>query len=269
MANVTFEQLKKVRDILKLRIGMFIDDTKLITIYRRKIIDLMERNGFKDFDRFYSQLVYGDKNLLQQLYNTMTINETYFFREKDQFEYLVNKLLPEIEKKGSKEVSILSAPSSTGEEVYSIAIYLMEKGVKTDFILLGIDIDSEAVEKAEKGFYTEKSMRGLPSYIKENYFLKVEGGYKVVESLKRSVSFKVVNVLDRYEMRKLGRFDIIFSRNMLIYFEDRMRNEVLATFYSILKPEGYLFLGHAERIPPSLSLFEEIKEGRTIVYKKV
>ncbi|NPA16421.1 MAG: protein-glutamate O-methyltransferase CheR [Aquificae bacterium] len=271
--NVSFEQLKKIRDFVRLKIGIFIDDYKLTTIYRRKIVDLIQRHGFKDFETFYSTVTGGrSPELLQELYNTMTVNETYFFREKEQFEILVRDIIPELDSKKSsfESINILSAPCSTGEEVYTIAIYLMEHGLvnpSRKFMILGIDVDSDAVKQAEEGFYTEKSMRGVPGYIKEKYFVKQGGGYQVIPQLRQAVSFKVVNVLDRYEMRRLGRFDVIFSRNMLIYFEERLRNETIATFYSILKPEGYLFLGHAERMPPTITLFKERSMGKAIVYQ--
>jgi len=274
MINISFEQLKRLRDFIQIKIGIFIDDYKLTTIYRRKIRDFMEKHGFGSFDSFYSTLI-GNKSpqLLQELYNTLTINETYFFREKEQLEILVKEILPSVisKKRSVENINILSAPCSTGEEVYTIAIYLMEHGFMDNpkkITILGIDIDSNAVKQAEKGFYTQKSMRNVPDYIKEKYFIKQKNGYQVIPELTEAVSFKVVNVLNKYEMQKLGRFEIIFSRNMLIYFEERLRNETLATFYSILKPEGYLFLGHAERIPPSLSLFKEINTGKSVVYQK-
>ncbi|MDQ7055899.1 MAG: CheR family methyltransferase [Persephonella sp.] len=165
----------------------------------------------------------------------------------------------------------MSAPCSTGEEVYSIAIYLLEEGnyiKKRDFILVGIDIDSLAIEKAKEGLYSERSLHKVPQNLREKYFIKEGEFYRVRPFLRESVSFEVVNVLDKYRMKRLGMFDVIFSRNMLIYFEERERLEAIANFYSIMKPGGYLFLGHAERIPSHFKLFKPVKLGKSFLYVK-
>lgn len=270
--DVSSQQLKKLRDFIQINTGIFIDDDKLDTIYKRKIKELLVKNNYSDFDTFYKDVL-KKQSLRQELYNTITVNETYFFREEYQFKTLVEYIIPELDKirPSTEPINILSAPCSTGEEVYSIAIYIMEEGhyiKKRDFMLLGIDIDSDAIEKARKGIYSERSVSKLPKHIREKYFKKVGNQYQVVDQLRQAVSFKVVNVLDRHTMKRLGKFDVIFSRNMLIYFDEIHRREIISTFYNMLKPNGYLFLGHAERIPPSLKLFKQIKLGDSFVYKK-
>jgi len=273
--ELTFFQIQKIRDFIYFTSGFTIDDERLRNIYKKKIENFIEHLGYRDFNSFYGDLVLKKDFLLQQkLINEITNNETYFLREKYQFETLVKILLPQIIGKipQNETINILSAPCSTGEEVFSIAIYLMEEGnviKKRDFALMGIDIDSNAIEKAKKGIYSQRSLYRMPEKLVDRYFLQNSNSYEIVKELKESVAFRVVNILDNYAMRRLGRFDIVFSRNMLIYFNEQDRKRAIATFYSILKPHGYLFLGHAERIPHSLKLFKQERIGESIVYKKV
>ena len=267
-------QLRKLRNYLNGEIGIFVEDSKMQSIYKRKIIKLLKEKGYSDFEDFYKDLILKRSSVLRQdLINVFMVNETYFFREKYQFDTLINYVLPELDTLRPKNevINILCAPVSTGEELYSIAIMLMEEGTlikKRDFMLLGIDIDSDAIAKAKEGIYSERSVHKLPSEIIEKYFVKIGNKYRVKDFLKKAVNFKIVNVMDKYQMKKLGMFDVIFSRNMLIYFDEKSKREVIATFYSILKNNGYLFLGHAERVPSDITLFKSLKLGESFVYKK-
>jgi chemotaxis protein methyltransferase CheR len=274
MKELQPEELKKIRDLIELKSGISIKEKKFEIIHKKNIEKLLKEEGYTDFKTFYHDIVYNKKpDLLQKLYNIVTINETYFFRENEHFRILLDKILPEIDKKREKRetLNILSAPCSTGEEVYTILIHLLEENrlIKhRDFMILGIDIDSQVIKKAQKGVYTESSMRNMPDHIKSRYFKKKGELYYINSDLRECVTFENVNVLDKYRMKKLGKFDVIFSRNMLIYFEENIRKEVIANFYSMLKPEGYLILSHVERIPESIRLFHKIKIDGSIIYKK-
>ena len=268
-------QLKKLRNYLNNEIGFYIDDSKMQNIYKRKVVKLLKDKNYTDFEEFFKDLILKKSSILKQdLINVFMVNETYFFREKYQFDTLINYVLPELDllRPKNEVINILCAPVSTGEEIYSIAIMLMEEGNlinKRDFMLLGIDIDSDAINKAKEGVYSERSVHKLPDEIKEKYFIKTGNKYRVKDFLKKAVNFKIVNIMDKYQMKKLGMFDVIFSRNMLIYFDEKSKREVIATFYSIMKEGGYLFLGHAERVPSDIVLFKSLKLGESFVYKKV
>ncbi len=267
--------LKRLRDFLSNKFGVFIDDEKLESIYKRKFLSIMNEFGYTDFNSFYKDIIFQrNSRLLERVIDVITVNETYFFREAYQFDTLVNYIIPELDKIRPKteSINILSAPCSTGEEVYSIAIYLMEEGnfiKKRDFLLLGIDIDKQAIEKAKVGLYSERSVHKLPKEIIDKYFIKKGNLYQIRDILRNAVNFKVVNVLDKYEMKRLGKFDVIFSRNMLIYFDEHNRKEAINNFYNILKTNGYLFLGHAEKVPDDFKLFKREKIGEAFVYRKV
>ncbi|WP_187648041.1 CheR family methyltransferase [Nitrosophilus labii] len=269
------EQLKKIRDLIAVKTGIYMDDNKLLNIYRKKIEEFVDRAKYKSFESFYSTLVFEkDKELLQDFISLITVNETYFFREKYQFEALIKNLLPELDKLRPKgeSIKILSAPCSSGEELYSIAIYILEEEKiieKRDIALIGIDIDKVMIEKAKRGVYTKRSISKIPSDLLRKYFDFNGTVYKIKNEISKNMTFEMANVLDFYSLKRLGSFDVIFSRNMLIYFDDKTRREVFASFYSILKPGGYLLLGHAEKVPEDMKLFKRIKLEDSIVYKKV
>ena len=205
--------------------------------------------------------------------NAITVNETYFYREKDQFEVLVNRILPELHKKlpASKPLRILSSPCSTGEEPYSMILHIVEEGKlveERDIEVVGIDIDSTVIKKAQMGKFTERSVHAIPKNVLAKWFKKKALGYELSEDLQGTVDFQVANVFDRTQMRKLGKFDVIFSRNMLIYFDDASRKEVAMTFYDMLNPGGYVLLGHAEYMSRIVSVFSAKKIDNTLIYQK-
>ena len=267
-------QLRKLRNYLNNEIGFYIDDSKMQNIYKRKVVKLLKDKNYTDFEDFFKDLILKKSSILKQdLINVFMVNETYFFREKYQFDTLINYVLPELDllRPKNEVINILCAPVSTGEEIYSIAIMLMEEGNlinKRDFMLLGIDIDSDAINKAKEGVYSERSVHKLPDEIKEKYFIKTGNKYRVKDFLKKAVNFKIVNIMDKYQMKKLGMFDVIFSRNMLIYFDDESRKQVAMTFYEMLKPKGVVFLGHAESMSRIVSVFRTARSGKAIYYIK-
>jgi len=271
--EITFKDLKRLRNYLYNEVGIYVEDEKLENIYKRKVLKLLQDLEYDNFDTFFKDLVLKKFSLKQKLINIFTVNETYFFREKYQFDTLVNLVLPQIDeiRKKDEVIKILCSPVSTGEELYSIAIMLLEEDNlirKRDFMLLGIDIDSNVIQKAKNGVFSHRSVHKLPQNLIDKYFIKKDDGYHIKDFLKKACNFKVVNVMDKYSMKKLGSFDVIFSRNMLIYFDERSKREVIATYHNMLKENGYLFLGHAERISSDIKLFESIKLGDSFVYKK-
>lgn len=267
--------LIKLRDFIAAKTGIFIDDDKLLKIYKRKFEDFIQKQGFEDFESFYHHLVFRkDEYLLQELINLSTVNETYFFREEYQFKTLVEEAVPELDSLRSSRdsINILTAPSSSGEELYSIAIYIMEYAkeffAKRDFVLVGIDIDSMMIKKARNGVFNQRSISKIPPHLLQKYFIQDGKQYRIIDEIRKGLTFKVVNVMDFYAMKKLGKFDAIFSRNMLIYFDEKTRKEILATYHALLKSHGYLFLGHAEKVPEEMEIFKRVKKGESIIYQK-
>ncbi|NPA54804.1 MAG: protein-glutamate O-methyltransferase CheR [Epsilonproteobacteria bacterium] len=270
---ITEADYKKLRDVLYRRTGIDLD-MKRFKILKPKLEKLMREMGYDNFRSFFHDYRFKkNKEVEQALLNTVTINETYFYREKHQFESLVNDVLYQIDKIRPKDevIRILCAPSSTGEEPYSIALHLLDEGKlieKRDFEIVGIDIDSNVIKKAQKGIFTKRSIQYVPPHILKEYFTQRGMSYEIADFLKEAVEFKVVNVMDKFAMKKLGKFDVIFSRNMLIYFNDESRRKVAMTFYEMLKPKGVVFLGHAESMSRIVSVFKTAKSGSSIYYIK-
>lgn len=255
------------------RSGILIDEKKFSAL-APKIEEIMRRHGFDAFHRFYEHLkIDKRKDAWQDILNLVTINETYFYREYYQMQTMVSHVLPRLHahRTGHEPLRILSAPCSSGEESYSIALSLVdEKSMleQRDFEIIGIDINSEAILRAKEGVFSPRSVKNVPNKLLQQYFKRSTENFEIVPFLKKAVSFKTLNVMDRSSMNALGKFDVIFSRNMLIYFDDHSRKQVTTTFYEMLKPKGTLFLGHAETMNKSTSMFRAQKNGNVIYYVK-
>ena len=272
LSDVDFQ---KMAEYIYRKTGIFLEVEKHYEKLAKYIDSRAKIIEIDSFRKYFYLLRFDDKTgeEFQALINAMTVNETYFYREKEQFEVLVNRILPELHAKRPTNlpIRILSAPSSTGEEPYSIILHILEEArivEERDIEVIGIDIDSTVIEKAKAGKYTERSVHAIPSRVLATYFRKKMLGYDLVDDLIGTVDFKVANVFDKTQMRQLGKFDIIFSRNMLIYFDDASRKEVAMTFYDMLNPEGYVLLGHAEYMSRITSVYKAKKIDSTLIYQK-
>lgn len=265
----------KMAEFIYRKSGIYLESSKHYEKLEKYIIGRIKELDFDNFRKYFFQLRFEDKEgtEFQALMNAVTVNETYFFREHDQFEVLVNDVLPELNAKRSKAepLRILSAPCSTGEEPYSMVLYLLQEAnliEERDIEIIGIDIDSNVIQKAQDGKFSERSVHAVPQAQRDEYFKKVGYAYSLIPDLVGTVDFRVVNIFDRSAIRKLGKFDVIFSRNMLIYFDDASKKEVAMNFYDMLKPEGYVFLGHAEYMSRIVSVFKAKKFGSCLIYQK-
>ena len=269
------ENFAKMGEFIYRKSGIYLEDDKHFDKLNKYIAKRSVELGFDNFRKYFFKLRFDDKSgeEFQELMNAITVNETYFFREKDQFEVLVNRILPELHSRmpSSKPLRILSSPCSTGEEPYSMILHIVEEGnvvEERDIEVVGIDIDSSVIKKAKSGKYTDRSVHAIPKNILNKWFKKKTLGYELSDELQGTVDFQVANVFDKTQMRKLGKFDVIFSRNMLIYFDDASRKEVAMTFYDMLNPGGYVLLGHAEYMSRIVSVFSAKKIDNTLIYQK-
>lgn len=272
LSDVDFQ---KISEYIYRKTGIFLEPEKHYDKVAKYIDARAKVINVDSFRKYFYILRFEDKSgdEFQSLINAVTVNETYFYREKEQFEVLVDRLLPELHEKRPTHLPlrILSAPSSTGEEPYSIILHILEEGnivEKRDIEVVGIDIDSTVIQKAKAGKYSERSIHAIPKPVLNKWFRQRTLGYDLVDDLIGTVDFKVANIFDRTQMRQLGKFDIIFSRNMLIYFDDASRKEVAMTFYDMLNPEGYVLLGHAEYMSRITSVFKAKKIDSTLIYQK-
>lgn len=276
MANLlSKENFEKIGEFIYRKSGIYLEVDKHYDKLAKYIDSRASELGLDSFRKYFFTLRFDDKEGVefQELMNAITVNETYFFREKDQFEVLVNSILPELHSRmpASKPIRILSSPCSTGEEPYSMILHIVEENNivnERDIEVVGIDIDSKVIKKAQIGKYSDRSIHAIPKNILSKWFDKAPLGYQLGEDLLGSVDFQVANIFDKAEMRRLGKFDVIFSRNMLIYFDDASRKEVAMTFYDMLNPGGYVLLGHAEYMSRIVSVFNAKKVDKTLIYQK-
>lgn len=263
------QELERLYAFIKKEFGISFDEEKRQR-FAKKIKTLMQKYAIEDFNVFYHKIRYKkDDELLQELISVVTINETYFWRENEQFEIFVKDVLPNIAKTKHK-IRILVAPTSSGEELYSIMFAILEENnviKERDIEMVGIDIDANMIRKAKVGLYSRRSVDKLPKKFLEKYFKKVGNYYKIDDFFIKNAKFLQANIFDEALIEKVGCFDVVFSRNMLIYFDFEEKAKAYEVFLKLLIPNGYLFLGHADANGIDKNLFESVKSGFQI-YKK-
>ncbi len=265
----------KLRDFIYRKTGIYFEEKKLYFV-KKRVLEHMAKLGFDDFNAYYRFLRFGgDDKALQDLINSLTTNETYFFREFDQLAVFAEECLPlvceEKEKMGIRRLRIWSAGCSTGEEPYTLAIILLEMIDdldRWDAKIEATDIDTRALEKARRGVYGPRSVRYVPEEYFKKYFVATEEGFQVRPEVKRLVRFSHLNLFDDVKMRQMKGFDFIFCRNVLIYFDEQARRKVVEHFYRALLPGGFIFLGHSESLSRITTAFEIKRLGGMIVYQK-
>ncbi|WP_207462060.1 protein-glutamate O-methyltransferase CheR [Azospirillum sp. SYSU D00513] len=261
-------------DFLRSRTGLSFTEAKRYFVDRR-LAERMRAVGAEELGDYLNLLRFqASGEELQLLVNLMTVNETYFFREKYQFDCLVNEALNEVvaNRTPGDRVRIWSAGCSTGEEPYSIALMLLEHWSRVDDFeieLYASDIDSAVLAKARAGIYEERSLQMLPRALVAKYFRQLgPGRWQIMEELRESVDFSRVNLVDPQEVARFRSIDVIFCRNLLIYFDELGRREAAAMFYEALSPCGFVCLGHSESMSRMSSLFVPRRFPDAILYQK-
>ncbi len=257
--------------------GIYFQDNKKYLLESRlqKRINFL---GIKTFEEYldYVKFNHNRRAELKYLYEVITINETFFFRNQPQLDALVSSIIPDLLKNPAKlsknKIRIWSAASSSGEEAYSIAILFQElikpKYPYLSIEVIGTDINHAVVDTAQKGIYKEYSIRNTPAYYLKKYFKNDNGRYILDESIKRMVSFKVMNLYDEAAMRSMMGYDVIFCANVLIYFDQTSKTKVVSQLYNSLIKGGYLFIGYSETLHGISKAFKLISYPKTIGYKK-
>ncbi|MFT0893133.1 CheR family methyltransferase [Pseudochelatococcus sp. G4_1912] len=239
-----------------------------------RLLPLAREAGIDDLGAFVTQLRRPDAaSLRNSVVEAMTTNESFFFRDKVPFEHFTNVMMPYfINARASKRhLRIWCAASSTGQEPYSLAMCLQEMGSKIAgwrIEILGTDISSQALERAKAARYTQfEVQRGLPLHMLAKYFIqKSEGAgevWEVVPSIRSMVTYQKFNLLDRFSA--LGVFDIVFCRNVLIYFDPPTKADVLDRISRVLSPDGFMMLGAAETVVGLTEAFQPMA-GRRGLY---
>jgi chemotaxis protein methyltransferase CheR len=257
------EELQRLCDFLYRRTGMSYGEGKRYYIERRvaqRIAQSGVGTGTGDFAA-YMALLRASPAEAEQLVNLFTVNETYFLREAHQLRALSHDILPEIvaRRRPGDLVRIWSLPCSTGEEPYSIAIWLLENWAMVDAYnveIVGSDIDTAAIAAAMEGHYGERALSRLTPDLVARYFEPPQDGRRrIIQDLRESVRFTTANLVDAGSVAAQGRFDVILCRNVLIYFDEASRAQAGRHLFDALLPGGFLLLGHTEtmaRLSPRL-----------------
>jgi len=271
--TITEEDFHKFREYFYRKTGIQFEDTKRYFVDKR-LIERMQATDNRLFRSYFTMLRFqASGEELQILTNLMTVNETYFFREEYQFKCLVNSILPLLvqHKEDQSPLRIWVIPSSSGEEPYSIAIYLLERWAdiaRYDVEIIASDIDTKILEQAQRGLYSDRSVAQLPQPYLKKYFRSTSQGFQICDDLRRAVEFSRVNLSEPADTRPYRNFDVIFCRNLLIYFDDVSRKAAAETFFDALKPGGFMCLGHSESMSRISSLYKIRKFPEAIVYQK-
>ena len=266
------EDLTRFCEYLYRRTGMTFDESKRYYIDRR-VIERIAATRSPHFAAYFAYLRSHPAEL-EAVTNAFTVNETYFYREPHQLQCLSHALLPElIRRKGPGDrIRIWSAPCSTGEEPYSIAIWLLENWGLVDAYnveIVGSDIDTQALAHARLGEYGERALARMPRELADRYFEPTKGGMRrIIKDLRESVTWTAVNLVDRSSALAQGQFEVAFCRNMLIYFDDAARRTTAEHLFDCLAPGGFLCLGHTESMARIDDRFAIRRFHEAVVYQR-
>ena len=271
--RISSEEVERFCDFLYRRTGLSFSESKRYFIDRR-LEERIAATGSPSFQAYFSLLRADADHEIEYLVNSFTVNETYFYREDHQLQCMTSNLLGSIvgQKPPGSTIRIWSIPCSTGEEPYSIALWLMENWPQVDSYnieIVGSDIDTRALKAAAEGIYGDRALMRLSRTIVDRYFKQVaDGKHEIDEGLRNSIEFTRANVIDATDMARYRDFDLNFCRNVLIYFDDASRRQAAENLYDCLRPGGYICLGHSESMSRISPLFGVCRFPDAIVYQR-
>lgn len=267
--NLSLDEYKKLQDFIYTKSGMFFPVSRKGYIEKR-VLKRMEALRFESFDQYFEIL---RKEILRteiiNLFNVITINETFFFRDIPQLKALKNHIIPELIKNGKKNINILSAGCSSGEEAHTLAIIMRENFPQVNFTVTGIDISDLVIAKAKRGEYSEYAVRFIPKNYFNKYFTKLDNGnFQYKNELKGGIFFKKVNLVE-FEQADLNKpFDVIFCRYVLIYFDKESKKKVVKSFYKNTTKNGYFIMGNSESLFSVSEDYQMLHFPSAIIYKR-
>jgi chemotaxis protein methyltransferase CheR len=267
--TISDDDFRMLRDIIRERFGIYYDDQKQFLLLSRLQTRLVKRSfsNYADYVRFLRTGADRETEF-RDLASVLSNNETYFFRERAQVKALCGNILTELQG-SSPRLRIWSAACSSGEEPYSLAMSLLETGriAETNISIRATDISPRVLEMCERGFYRALSFRATEPAMVQKYFRVSGDGFVISDRVKRLVTFSSLNLMDERKVAANGPFDVIFCRNVLIYFDKATQKRVVESFARALRAGGYLFLGHAESLFALTNLYEPVVQPESIAYR--
>jgi chemotaxis protein methyltransferase CheR len=267
------EVFRLIRDFVRDYCGIYFDDDSRYLLEKR-LSRRVRTLHFSNFREYYRYLLYhkNREEELTSIIDIITVNETYFFREQNQLKTFSEEILPELKdiNKDKKRLRVWSAGCSTGEEPYTIAILVLEKGYfhNWNIEIFGSDINQRVLQAARSGIYRKNSFRATEPYFLRKYFREEDNISKISDNVKKYVNFSHLNLLDPFKVKLVGTVDVIFCRNVLIYFDYPSRKKVIDMFYERLADGGFLLLGHAESLINISTAFSLRHFKYDMVYQK-
>lgn len=271
--TVSAFEYQAIRNFLSQSCGIVLGESKLYLVQNRlsSVLRKFDLDSFADLVSALQSPLPGARNIRTAVVDAMTTNETFWFRDSAQFNLLGKRVLPELLKQKAGSIRIWSAACSSGQEPYSISMcvedLIASYGRGRNIQIIGTDISEAVLDEAKVAVYSEHSLsRGIDPGAKQRFFQKTHGGYRLKGGISQRVRFQQFNLLKPFSV--LGRFDVIFCRNVLIYFSDDVKRDILRRMAGALEPGGCLFLSSTESMPAGLSEFMAVKEEARY-YKKV
>ncbi len=272
--DLTSEEFELFRDWIHQHSGIYMEEVKMDSL-RSSLVTRATGFGYTDY-RDYFRLLSNDEDEFKELMNLVTINETSFFRFPGQFDALRDRVIPEIldgrKNNNSRKFRVWSAGCSTGEEPYTIAMTLLDSALEPlgyTAEVVGTDVSTRALDRARKAVYPNRAVGNLDPSLVTRWFDPVTGGYRPVERARAACSFHFHNLIkDPYPLALMSDWDVIFCRNVTIYFRFESTRKVVDRFYEALNPGGYLFIGHSETLTSISDRFEVIEVGGIFLYRK-
>jgi chemotaxis protein methyltransferase CheR len=273
--ELSAEQFSKLTKVIYRKLGLMFDDKKIYLLNKR-VQQRITILGLKDADEYLFQLGYCDAkgDEMQALANLVTTNETYMFREFEQLAGFADVCLPELvaakQKTSDRRIRVWCAGCSSGEEAYTLAIIVREvfpDSKKWDVEITATDIDENMLQRARNAVYDDRSVKGVPDAYRK-HLLRTAGGFTIDPDTKGLVHVMKLNLNDQAQMKAMRGYDFVFCRNVLIYFDDESRRNVVNHFYDALNPKGYIFLGHSESVGRITSGFRLKKIEGHLLYTK-
>ncbi|MDR1000824.1 MAG: protein-glutamate O-methyltransferase [Clostridiales bacterium] len=271
MENISDAEFERIRTYIKQKLGISLSDGKKSLIYSR-LRSIIKEKDMTNFTEYFNYLI-KDKSGegITQFIDKVTTNHTYFMREPEHFDYLKTVVLPYIlgSQKIARELRLWCAGCSSGEEAYALQMsindFLKMRPDKWIAKQWATDISTQVLDKAKEGVYPKKSVAALPTWWLNEYCVKVDtDNYKISDNIKKQITFQKYNLMD-FRVPFHTRMQIIFCRNVMIYFDPSTREKVVDTFYNATEPGGYLFIGHSESLSHIKTKYRCIKPS---VYRK-
>ena len=269
MLSINPEEFKILTSYIYQNYGINLKQKK--NLIEGRLTNVIIEKGFNNFGD-YIRTVTADKSGQEAtlLINKLTTNHTFFMREASHFQYFSDKVLPQlVQQTSERDLRIWSAGCSSGEEPYTLAMFLQEyfgeQKSKWNTQVLATDISVRAIEEGERGVYAKEALEHLPALWKLQYFEKLQAEkYQITDKLRAEVVFRIFNLMDQVFPFK-RKFHCIFCRNVMIYFDQETKIELVRKFYQHTEPGGYLFIGHSETIPKQATDYKYVMPA---VYRK-